>query len=45
MLLVLINILCDLDLGVKVTYKGQMLNFLVNASPPKVFDIVTSVGA
>ena len=32
------NISCDLDPKVK----GQILNFLVNASPPKAFDIVTS---
>ena len=40
---VLGNILCDLDLKVK----GQILTFLVNASPPKAFDVVTlnSVGA
>ena len=38
---VLGNILCDLDPKVKI------LNFLVNASPPKLFDVVTSnsVGA
>ena len=38
---VLGNILCDLD------PKGQILYFLVNASPPKAFDVVTSnsVGA
>ena len=38
---VLGNILCDLQ------GQGQILNFLVNASPPKAFDIVTSnsVGA
>ena len=36
-------VLCDLDLGVKV--KGQILNFLVNASPPKAFDVVTSISA
>ena len=42
--MVLGNILCDLDPKVKV--KGQILNFLVNASP-KAFDVVTSnsVGA
>ena len=42
---VLGNILCDLDPKVKV--KGQILNFLVDASPPKAFDVVTSnsVGA
>ena len=45
MLRVLGNISCELDLKVKV--KGQILNFLVNASPPKPFDVVTSnsVGA
>ena len=35
---VLGNILCDLGLKVK----GQLMNFLVNASPPKPFDVVTS---
>ena len=35
---VLGNILCDLDPKVK----GQILNFLVNASPPKPFDVATS---
>ena len=42
---VLGNMSCDLD--PKVNVKGQILNFLVNASPPKVFDVVTSnsVGA
>ena len=42
---VLGNISCDLDPKVKV--KGQTLNFLVNAFPPKAFDVVTSnsVGA
>ena len=36
---------CDLD--PKVKGKGQILNFLVNASPPEAFDVVTSnsVGA
>ena len=45
MMRVLGNILCDLDPKVKV--KDQILNFLVNASPPKAFDVVTlnSVGA
>ena len=38
---VLGNISCDLDPKVKV--KGQILNFLVNASPPKAFDIVNSI--
>ena len=37
---VLGNILCDLDPKAKV--KGQILNFLVNASPPKAFDVETS---
>ena len=37
---VLGNILCDLDPKVKV--KGQILNFLVNESPPKPFDVTTS---
>ena len=36
---VLGNILCDLDPEVKV--KGQILNFLVNASPPTSFDVAT----
>ena len=42
---VLGNILCDLDPKVKV--KDHILNFLVNASPPEAFDVVTSnsVGA
>ena len=40
MLRVLGNILYDLDPKVKV--KSQILNFLVNASPPKAFDVVTS---
>ena len=35
---VLGNILCDLDPKVK----GQILNFLVNASPPKPFDVAIS---
>ena len=35
---VLGNILCDLDPKVK----GQILNFLVNASLPKPFDVATS---
>ena len=45
MLRVLGNIPCDLHPKVKV--KGQILNFLVNASPPEPFDVVTSnsVGA
>ena len=40
---VLGNISCDLDPKVK----GQILNFLVNSSPPKAFDVVisNSVGA
>ena len=33
------NISCYLDLKVKV--KGHILNFLVNASPPKAFGVVT----
>ena len=37
---VLGNISCDLDSKVKV--KGQILNFLVDASPPKPSDVVTS---
>ena len=37
---VLGNIWYELDPNVKV--KGQILNFLVNASPPKPFDIATS---
>ena len=39
------NISCDLNLKVKV--KGQILSFLINASPAKYFDVVTinSVGA
>ena len=42
---VLGNILCDLDPKVRV--KSQILNFLVNASPPIAFDVLTSnsVGA
>ena len=42
---VLGNISCDLDPKVKV--KGQILNFLVNASHPKTFYVLTSnsVGA
>ena len=42
---VLGNISCYLD--PKVNVKGQILNFLANASPPKAFDVVTSnsVGA
>ena len=45
MLRLLGNILCDLDPKVKV--KDQIMYFLVNASPPKAFDVVTSnsVGA
>ena len=38
MLRVLGNILCDLDPKVK----GQILNFLVNASHPKPIDVATS---
>ena len=37
---VLGNILRDLDPKVKV--KGQILNFLVNASPPKPIEVATS---
>ena len=37
---VLGNILCDLDPKVKV--KGQIMHFLVNASPPKLLDVATS---
>ena len=37
---VLGNILCDLDPKVKV--KGLILNFHVNASPPKPYDVATS---
>ena len=37
---VLGNILCDLD--PKVKGKGQILNFLVNVSPPKRLDLATS---
>ena len=39
------NISCDLD--PKVKEKSQIMYFLVNASPPKPFDVVTSnsVGA
>ena len=42
---VLGNISCYLDPKVKV--KGQILDFLVNASPPKALEVVTSnsVGA
>ena len=36
---VLGNILCDLDLKVKV--KGQILYFLVIVSPPKRLDVAT----
>ena len=43
MQMVLSNILCDLDPKVK----GQIMNFLLNVSPSKPFDEVTSnsVGA
>ena len=43
--MVLGNMSSDIDPKVKV--KGQILNFLVNVSPPKSFDEVTSnsVGA
>ena len=34
------NISCDLNPKVKV--KGQILNFLVNASPPKSFNVAPS---
>ena len=37
---VLGNISCDFDSKVKV--KGQILNFLVNDSSPKAFDVVFS---
>ena len=37
---VLVNISYDIDPKIKV--KGQILNFLGNASPPKAFDVVTS---
>ena len=37
---VLGKILCYLDPKVKV--KGQILNFLVNVSPPKRLDLATS---
>ena len=30
------------DLDPKVNVKGQILNFLVNASAPKPFDVATS---
>ena len=45
MLRLLGNILCDLD--PKVEVKDQIMYFLVNVSPPKAFDVVTSnsVGA
>ena len=36
--MVLGNISCDLNHKVK----GKILNFLVNASPPKPFDVATS---
>ena len=39
MLRVLGDISCDLDTKVKV--KGQIMNFLVNVSPPKRFDVAT----
>ena len=38
---VLGNISCDLVPKVKV--KGQILNFLANTSPPKAFDVETSI--
>ena len=37
---VLGDILCDLDPKVKV--KGQIMYFLVNASPHKLLDVATS---
>ena len=40
MLRVLSNILCDLDLKVKV--KDQIMYFLVNESPHKGLDVPTS---
>ena len=40
MLRVLGNILCDLD--PKVKFKGQIMYFLVNVSPPKRLDLATS---
>ena len=44
--MILGNISCDLDPNRKVKVKGQILNFLVNASP-KAFNVVASnsVGA
>ena len=39
MLRVLGNILCDLDLKVKV--KDQIIYFLVNVAPPKRLDLAT----
>ena len=33
------NMSCDLDL--KVNLKGQMMYFLINASPPKSFGVAT----
>ena len=40
MLRVMGNILCDLDPKVKI--KEQIMYFLVNVSPPKGLDVVTS---
>ena len=40
---VLGDILCDLDLKVKV--KGQIMYFIVNASPSKALDIAPSNSA
>ena len=37
---VLGNISCDLDPKIKV--KDQIMNFLVNVSPPKRLDVATS---
>ena len=39
MWMVLGNILCDLDC--KVKFKGQIIYFLLNASPPKPLDVAT----
>ena len=36
------NSIFDLDLDPKVKVKGQILNFLVNASPPKPLEVATS---
>ena len=40
MLRVLVDISCDLDPKVKV--KGQIMYFLENVSPPKLFNVATS---